>query len=493
MISRTKRALTYPVRILFSRNIAWSGILSQRYATKNPCGVGWGQVLYARLHQNRIEMAWKISCWNGPLQSATGCKVLVCDVNTDKTPLNPWGLLANGLSFFRCRALKTGAFTTGRKRWPFWIRWRSKFTWCGEGSNKINRARDEGSVPLNEGEVSLFHRGFADRMVIPPWTSSRVWCELSSHFHSIQILIRRFRPVLRMQTDFWRRAGRENPLSSRLGQNLCKSFVITPHRTNRVPLQGPEHSVLQGSTVSPAPRHPGTCIVSTSLPFLQSYLAPHRERNNFKLYLSAIIKLYSTCDRRFQAAAFLLRLGNAVLRKPHFATIYNQRCVVFLEESIRANTKSGTRVVGRGDRRHSPCQSRLCLFDLRKKNCSTTYSARAWRSVSWLSGRGGSRKPWRCLSKSKRREGSGTYHRCVRSLGLANLVPRAFDLLANSRQCVGAVKLWEAEKFMDYKINSYWAFPGKSFIRFESTMTLKGHQVLFSIWVDTQAWSSTLI
>ena len=56
----------------FSRSIAWigdtlktplfslsanlGGILSQRYATENPCGVGWGRSLYSKLHsQNRIK------------------------------------------------------------------------------------------------------------------------------------------------------------------------------------------------------------------------------------------------------------------------------------------------------------------------------------------------------------------------------------------------------------------------------------------------------
>ena len=81
-ISRKKRSLPYPARMLFSRSIAWIGkkvityylktpffqssaslgILSQRYAIKNPCGVGWGRFCA----QNRIKIASKIACVNGP-------------------------------------------------------------------------------------------------------------------------------------------------------------------------------------------------------------------------------------------------------------------------------------------------------------------------------------------------------------------------------------------------------------------------------------------
>ena len=39
------------------------GILSRRYATINPCGVGWGRFCA----QNRIKIASKIACVNGPL------------------------------------------------------------------------------------------------------------------------------------------------------------------------------------------------------------------------------------------------------------------------------------------------------------------------------------------------------------------------------------------------------------------------------------------
>ena len=35
----------------------------QRYVIKNPCGVGWGRFFA----QNRIEIASKIACVNGPL------------------------------------------------------------------------------------------------------------------------------------------------------------------------------------------------------------------------------------------------------------------------------------------------------------------------------------------------------------------------------------------------------------------------------------------
>ena len=62
-ILHTKRALPYPARMSFSRSIAWigkkvitlfkatllsnscslDGISLQRYATKSPCGVGWGR------------------------------------------------------------------------------------------------------------------------------------------------------------------------------------------------------------------------------------------------------------------------------------------------------------------------------------------------------------------------------------------------------------------------------------------------------------------
>ena len=38
-------------------------ILSQSYATKNRCGVGFGRFST----QNHIEIAWKIACVNGPL------------------------------------------------------------------------------------------------------------------------------------------------------------------------------------------------------------------------------------------------------------------------------------------------------------------------------------------------------------------------------------------------------------------------------------------
>ena len=75
-ISRTKRALSYPARMLLSRSIAWTGnkvitcylktplfpisanlavFFSQRYATKNACGVGWGRFCT----QNRIKIASK--------------------------------------------------------------------------------------------------------------------------------------------------------------------------------------------------------------------------------------------------------------------------------------------------------------------------------------------------------------------------------------------------------------------------------------------------
>ena len=73
-ILRTKRPLPYPALMLSSRSIAWigkevyhilfedtplsnfcqlGGILSQRYATKNPCGVGWA-ILHAKSHQHRM-------------------------------------------------------------------------------------------------------------------------------------------------------------------------------------------------------------------------------------------------------------------------------------------------------------------------------------------------------------------------------------------------------------------------------------------------------
>ena len=47
---------------LLSYSCQLDGISSHCYATKNPCGVGWGRFCT----QNRIEIAWKIACVNGP-------------------------------------------------------------------------------------------------------------------------------------------------------------------------------------------------------------------------------------------------------------------------------------------------------------------------------------------------------------------------------------------------------------------------------------------
>ena len=47
---------------LLSNFCQLGGILSRRYATINPCGVGWGRFCA----QNRIKIASKIACVNGP-------------------------------------------------------------------------------------------------------------------------------------------------------------------------------------------------------------------------------------------------------------------------------------------------------------------------------------------------------------------------------------------------------------------------------------------
>ena len=83
-ISRAKRALPYPARMFFSRSIVWIGKKIITYCLETPfipisanlvvfCRSvtrpvrSWlGQVLYAKSHQNRTEMAWKIACVNGP-------------------------------------------------------------------------------------------------------------------------------------------------------------------------------------------------------------------------------------------------------------------------------------------------------------------------------------------------------------------------------------------------------------------------------------------
>ena len=93
------KVTTYYLKIPF---IPISAILSQRYETKNLCGVGWGRFCT----QNRIKIAWKIACVNGPLfltdtharpkakrkfeEVARGCIVSLCFSQPAVRPKSEW-------------------------------------------------------------------------------------------------------------------------------------------------------------------------------------------------------------------------------------------------------------------------------------------------------------------------------------------------------------------------------------------------------------------